>query len=104
MKFLQISPTPQKLLEKKPMKTYKRNKNLLELIGDDIPQRKKVFKTHLLIVKDESTNKSPFHFAQVVNTKTFESHQTKRVFKIYYKLNCKNSIIIYLMEYTLSKI
>ena len=86
------------------MKTYKRNKNLLELIGDDTPQRKKVFKTHLLIVKDESTNKSSFYFAQVVNTKTFESHQTKRAFKIYYKLNCKNSIIIYLMECTLSKI
>ena len=43
--ILQISPTPQKVFDKKPMITYKRNKNLGELIGGHTLQGGKVFKT-----------------------------------------------------------
>ena len=45
--ILQISPTFQKVFDKKAMITYKRNKNLGELIGDHILQRGKVFKNNL---------------------------------------------------------
>ena len=43
--ILQISPTPQKVFDKKPIITYKRNKNLGELIGGHTLQGGKVFKT-----------------------------------------------------------
>ena len=91
------------------MTTYKRNKNLCELIGGHILQGGKVFKTHLQIIKGESescntTNKSSLCCTQVVNTKTFEIYQTNRTFKIFRKLNCKSSFVIYLMECTLCKI
>ena len=43
-------------------------------------------------------NKSSLCCTQVVNTKTFESCQTNRTFKIFHKLNCKSSFVIYLMK------
>ena len=102
-------PTLQKVFDKKPMITYKRNKNLGELIGGHTLQGEKVFKTHFQINRGESksfntTSKLSLCCTQVVNIKTFESYQTKRMFKIFNKLNCKSSFIIYLMECTLCKI
>ena len=52
--ILQISHTLQKVFDKKPMITYKRNKALGELIGGNTLQGRKVFKTHLQIIKGES--------------------------------------------------
>ena len=52
--ILQISPTLQKVFDKKPMITYKRNKNLGEFIGGHTLQGGNVFKTHLQIIKRES--------------------------------------------------
>ena len=91
------------------MITYKRNKNLGELIGGHTLQGGKVSKTHLQIIKGESkscntTNKSSLCCTQVVNTKTFESYQTKRTFKNFHKLSCKSSFVVYLTESTLCKI
>ena len=87
--ILQISTTLQKVFDKKPMITYKRNKNLGELTGGHTLQGGKVFKTHLQIIKDESkscntTNKSSLCCTQVFNTKTFESYQTKRTFNFFF--------------------
>ena len=91
------------------MITNKRNKSLGELIEGNTLQGGKVFKTHLQTIKDESkscntTSKSSLCCTQVVNTKTFESYQTKSKFKIFHILNCKSSFVIYLMECTLFKI
>ena len=52
--ILQISPTLQKVFDKKPMITYKRNKNLGELIGGHTLQDGEVFKTHIQVIKSES--------------------------------------------------
>ena len=38
---------------------------------------------------------------QLTSTTTFISHQTKRKFKIYHKINCKSEYVIYLIERTL---
>ena len=61
--ILQISPTIQKVFDKKPMITHKRNKNIGEPIRGHPLQGGKVFKTYLQIIKSESiscnaTNKS----------------------------------------------
>ena len=49
-------------------------------------------------------NKSSLCCTQVINTKTSESYQANRTFKIFHKLNCKSSFVSYLMECTLYKI
>ena len=59
------------------MITYNRNKDLGELTRSHTLQGRKVF------------------------IKTFESYQTNGTFKIFHKLNCKSSFVIYLMECTL---
>ena len=108
--ILQISSTFQKVFDKKAMISYKRNKYLGELIGSHTLQSWKSFKkTHLQIIKGESkscktTNKSSLCCTQVDNTKIFGNYQTKRTFKIFHKLNCRSSLVIYLMECTLCKI
>ena len=81
------------------MITYKRNKNLDELIAGHTLQGGKVFKAHLQIIKGDSkscstTNKSSLSCTQVLNTKTFESYQTERTFKSFHKLNSKSSFVI----------
>ena len=101
-KILQISPTLQRVFDKKPMITYKRNKNHTLQSG-------KVLKIHLRIINSDSkscntTTKLSLCCTQVVNTKTFENYQTKSTFKIFHKLNCKSSFANCLMECTLSKI
>ena len=88
---------------------YKRNKSLGELIKEHTLQGGKVFKTQLQISNGKSklcntTNKSSLCCTQIVNAKTSESYQTKRTFKIFLKLNCKSSFVIYLMECTLCRI
>ena len=107
--ILQISPTLQKVFDKKLMITYKRNKNLGELIKEHTLQGGKFFKTHLQTSNGKSklcntTKKSSLCCTQVVNAKTSESYQTKRTFKIFHRLNCKSSFVIYLMECTLCRI
>ena len=52
--ILEISSTLQKVFDKKPIITYKRIKNLGELIGGHTLQGGKAFKTHLQIIKGES--------------------------------------------------
>ena len=106
---MQIRYTLQKVFDKKPVITCKRNKNLGKLIGGHTLQGGKVFKTHLQIISGESKscntrNKSSLCCTQVVNDKTFGSSQTKRTFKIFHKLNSKGGFVIYLMECTLCKI
>ena len=76
--ILQVSPTLQKVVYKKSMITYKRNKNLGELIGGHSLQGGKVFTTHLQTIKGESescitTNKSSLCCTQVVNTKLLKA-------------------------------
>ena len=97
---LQISPTLQNVFDVILMITYKRNKNLDELIGGHTLPGGKVFKAHLQIIKGDSkscstTNKSCWSCTQVLNTKTFESYQTERTFKSFHKLNCKSSFVIW---------
>ena len=101
--ILQIPPTLQKVFDNKPMITYKRNKNIGNPLLGHTLQGGKVFKTHLQILNGESkscntTNKSSLCCTQVANTKTIESYQMNRTFKILQKLICKSSFVIYLMH------
>ena len=37
-------------------------------------------------------------FQQLISTTSFKSNQTNKTFKIYHKVNCKSSFVIYLLE------
>ena len=78
--ILQISPTLQKVFDKKPMITYKRNKNLGELIGGNTLQGGQVFKTHLQIIRGESKSSNTTNKSYLCCTQGFNI-QTNRTFK-----------------------
>ena len=50
------------------------------------------------------SNKRSLCCKQVLNTKTFQTVQNKKVFEIYHHVNCKSKNIIYLMECTKCKV
>ena len=45
-----------------------------------------------------NTTKLALSCMQVVNTNTFKSNQTKRVFNIYHTITCQSQWIMYLLE------
>ena len=45
-----------------------------------------------------NTSKPSLWCKQVIDTSTFPSYQTKQLYTVFYKLNCKSKFIIYLME------
>ena len=51
-----------------------------------------------------SSTRPSLYCTQIVNTQTFMSQQTKRMFNIFHRLTCKSRYVIYLMEYMLCKI
>ena len=78
-------------------------------VNEYVDKVKNIKRNYLQIIKDEqkscnTANKSSLCCTQVVTTKTFESYQSKRTFKIFQKLNSKSNFVIYLMECTLCKI
>ena len=51
-----------------------------------------------------NTSKPSLCCKQVIDTSTFESYQTRQLYTIVHKLNCKSKFIIYLIECALCKI
>ena len=90
------------------MIAFKRSKNLQEIVGGHTVKQKKVFKKSLDRLNGKSMHCSSTRpslcCTQIVNTQTFMSQQTKRIFNIFRKLTCKNQYVIYLMECVLCKI
>ena len=83
----------------------KRNKNMQDLIGDNLIKVGKVAKKKLEKRQGKSITfnktRSAFCCMQVINVNTFKSNQTKRVFNIYHAITCKGHWVIYLLEYNL---
>ena len=86
----------------KPTIAFKRNKNIQDLISDHLIKDGKVAKKKLRKRQGKSktcnTTRSALCCIQVVNTNTFKSKQTKRVFNIYHTITYKSQRIIYLLE------
>ena len=85
-----------------PMIAFKRNKNLREIIGGHTVKQGKVSKKSLDRLNGKSmpcsSTRPSLCFTQIVNTQTFMTQQTKRMFNIFHKLTCKSQYPIYLME------
>ena len=87
----------------KPVLAYKRNDNLKRLIGQNRISANKVVRRAQL----KEGKCSPCHSKrgnlcckQVKETSSFFNRITKRVFKVFHKMNCKSMFGIYLLECT----
>ena len=99
---LQINPKLQEAFQNKPFVTFKRNKNLQEIIAGHTIKNGKVFKVHSKNRKGKcepcNTSKPSLCCKQVIDTSTFRNYQTQQLYTIFHKLNWKSKFIIYLME------
>ena len=91
-----------------PTIAFKRNKNIQDFTGGHLVKDGKVAKRKLGNrqgkIKICNTTRLALCCMQVVNTNTFRSNQTKRVFNIYHTITCKGQRIIYLLECILCNI
>ena len=92
--ILNISRTLQGLFQEEPIMAFKRNRNLKELIRSNCIEHGKVkrAKNKFTIGKCSPCFSKTGNLccSQLTSTMTFISQQTKREFKIYHKVNCKN--------------
>ena len=98
--LLQTNPKIAPAFKEKPLVAFRRNKNLKDLIGQ----------THLSKSKKMIDKKGTKHGScsvclsrannqcckQVISTTTFQSMNTKEIFTINHKLNCRSKNVIYL--------
>ena len=105
---LQISPELHETFQNNPLVAFKRNKNLQEIIVGHTIKNGKVFKAHSKNIKGKcepcNTNKPSLCCKQIIDSSTFQSYQTKQLYTILHKLNCKSKVIIYLMICALCKV
>ena len=107
---MQINTEFHNVFDKTPTIAFKRNKNIQELIGGNLIKDGKLIKRNEVKNKNgksktcNTSNRTSLCCTQVVNTNTFKSNQTNRVFNIYHTITCKSQWLIYLLECTLCNI
>ena len=81
------------MFQQKPTMAYKRNRNLKEIIGSNMNLNNKVIQ------------KNTFSLAHVahktllsISLNIFKSYKTRKTYKIFHQLTCKNQAIIYLLQ------
>ena len=106
--ILQTNKNLRGLLQEYPILTFKRNKNLKEIVGSTQINNGKVKKFNILSRAEKCTpcllGKRTLCCNQALTTNTFMSQQTKRTFNIFFNRGCKSEYVIYLMECILCKI
>ena len=88
--------------------TYRRNKNLGDLIGsrkilDDNVIRKNNRKKQLYC-RTYLTRRDNICCQEVLKTNTFASYRTRETFKIFHQLNCKSPRFIYLLQFQICQL
>ena len=101
--LLQINPNLEQTFQQKPFMSFKRGKNLRDLIGQKTLSNNKVQKRKN--IKDRKGWCSPCNShgnniccKQIRNTNRFQSTTTKEKFKIFHRVNCRSRFILYLLE------
>ena len=100
--ILKVNPMFEKIFEKPPLLSFRRNKNLKDLIGSNVIENGKIKKRVTPKIKGKCSpcfsSKKNLCCNQIKDTTTFQSNQTKKIFDIYHNVNCKSKHIIYLLE------
>ena len=105
--ILQTSKNLMELLQEHPIRAFKRNKNLKEILGSTRIENGKVKKFNISSGKGKCTTSlsgtKTLCCNQVLTTNTLISQQARRTFNIFFNLNCKSEYVIYLMKCILCK-
>ena len=106
--ILQINENFKNIFKENPIVAYRKNKSIKEIIGGNTIVNNKVYKSKinqdLGQCKPCNTNRPSLCCKQVVNTDTFQSVITKKVYQIYHRVDCKSKYVIYLLECTICNI
>ena len=91
-----------------PIIAFRKGTSLKQIIGTNtIHNNEKLIKTK---INHHTGNCVPCNSTrclccqQLISTTTFKSNQTNKTFKIYHRVNCKSSFVIYLLEYYICNI
>ena len=101
--LLQINPKLKNAFQGKPIITYKRNRNLKEIIGSNkilnnkVIRKKKAEKKHLFCSSCYA-RRDNLCCQQKKKTNVFKSCKTGKTYKIFHQLTCKSQAIIYLFQ------
>ena len=106
--LLHKNPNLAEIFQNPPILTFRRNKNLRDIIGTKLIENGKVKRRFTNKIQGKCTpclaNNRTLCCKQIVHTTAFRSNQTNRIFHIYHNLNCKSTYVIYLMECTKCKL
>ena len=100
--ILQANQSYKKTVSTLPIIAFRKGTSLKQIIGTNtIHNNEKLIKTKI----NHHTGKCvPCNSTrclccqQLISTATFKSNQTNKTFKIYHRVNCKSSFVIYLLE------
>ena len=99
---LQINSNLRTAFEQEPLIAYRRNKNLVDLIGSKKILDGKVVRENnrkkQLYCRPCLTRRDNICCRQVLKINTFTSYRTGETFKMFHQLNCKSSHLIYLLQ------
>ena len=99
---LQVNPELKERFQSSPIITFRKNKNLKQIIrSSTIEHNKKLIRSNNKVNGKSSpclSNTRTLCCKQIVSTRSFKSNQTNRVFKIFHNINCKSTFLIYLLE------
>ena len=99
---LQVNPELKERFQSSPIITFRKNKNLKQIIRTStIEHNKKLIRSNNKVNGKSSpclSNTRTLCCKQIVSTTSFKSNQTNRVFKIFHNINCKSTFLIYLLE------
>ena len=105
--ILQTNKNLMELLQEHPIRAFKRNKNLKEILGSTRIENGKVKKFNISSGKGKCTTclsgTKTLCCNQVLTTNTLISQQARRTLNIFFNLNCKSEYVIYLMKCILCK-
>ena len=108
--ILQLNDQLQKTFSEKPVISYRRNRNLKDIIGSNIISNEKVVRKKVSLKQQQrycspcNSRRNNLCCKQDLKTNTFKSTSTNEEFKIYHELTCKSTYLIYLLECQLHKV
>ena len=106
--MLKIDSTLEETFQQTPILSFRRNRNLNDIIGGNKIEFNKVKRKSVTVAEGKHTpclsNNRTLCCRQINKTTTFQSNQDKKICAIYHNVNCKSKYTIYLTECTKCKL
>ena len=102
--ILHIKPDIKESFPEPPIISYKRSKNLRDMIGNNnivnskVPRNFKLNKQHEIKFCRPCKTSKCLCCKQLKHTNQFKSSKTNQTYKIFHETNCKSKFVVYLLE------